>query len=149
VLCAVLGVQRSRYYAWPQRPVATGPFHLRLQAQAVHRRSRGSAGTRTLAKALGISRWRDRQLMQTCHSGEQIRVGLDLILGLWCRGENNTSLNLGYLVEHLGSGDIFIIPIEPFRGRIVDVFHGVTRSFWNTYLISRFRNKAFSVNRHL
>ncbi len=44
------------------------PHHvqLRLQAQAVHRRSRGAAGSRTIAKTLGVSRWRARQLMQAC-----------------------------------------------------------------------------------
>ena len=37
-----------------------------MQAQAVHRRSRGAAGSRTIAKMLGISRWRARKLMQAC-----------------------------------------------------------------------------------
>lgn len=66
-LCAVLGVQRSSYYAWQQRPVDAPDIQLRLQAQALHRRSRGAAGSRTIAKTLGVSRWRARKLMQVCH----------------------------------------------------------------------------------
>ena len=63
----MLGIQRSSYYVRRKRPVDAYPLHLRLQAQAVHRRSRGSAGSRTLAKTLGVSRWRARKLMQACH----------------------------------------------------------------------------------
>ncbi len=66
LLCAVLGIQRSSYYAWQKRPVNAHHIHLRMQAQAVHRRSRGAAGSRTIAKTLGVSRWRARQLMQAC-----------------------------------------------------------------------------------
>jgi len=66
LLCGVLGVQRSSYYAWQQRRVDTHQIQLRMQAQAVHRRSRGAAGSRTIAKTLGISRWRARKLMQAC-----------------------------------------------------------------------------------
>lgn len=66
MLCAVLGIQRSSYYAWQQRPVNTHQVQLRLQVQAVHRRSRGAAGSRTIAKTVGVSRWRARQLMQAC-----------------------------------------------------------------------------------
>lgn len=67
MVCAVLGVQRSSYYAWQQRPVEPRPLALRLQVQAVHRRSRGAAGSRTIAQTLGISRWRARKLMRACH----------------------------------------------------------------------------------
>lgn len=63
-LCAVLGVQRSSYYAWQHRPVDTQQIQLQLQAQAIHRRSRRAAGSRTIAKTLGVSRWRARKLMQ-------------------------------------------------------------------------------------
>lgn len=66
-LCAVLGLPRSSYYAWQKRPVDVSDIQLRMHAQAVHRRSRGAAGSRTIAKTLGVSRWRARQLMQVCH----------------------------------------------------------------------------------
>jgi len=44
--------------------VDTDQIQLQLQAQAVHRRSRRAAGSRTIAKTLGVSRWRARKLMQ-------------------------------------------------------------------------------------
>ena len=46
--------------------MVTHQIQLRLQAQAVHRRSRKAAGSRTIAKTLGVSRWRARKLMQAC-----------------------------------------------------------------------------------
>lgn len=65
-LCAILGIQRSSYYAWQKRPVNIPDVQLWMQAQAVHRRSRGAAGSRTMAKTLGVSRWRACKLMQAC-----------------------------------------------------------------------------------
>ena len=67
LVCEVVGIRRSSYYAWQKRPVRTPPSPLQLQAQAVHRRSRGAAGSRTIAQALGVSRWRARKLMQASH----------------------------------------------------------------------------------
>ena len=66
MLCRVLAIRRSGYYAWRKRPVRGPSIDLQQQACEFHRRSRGAAGTRPLAKALGISRWRARRLMQTC-----------------------------------------------------------------------------------
>jgi putative transposase len=66
MLCRVLAIRRSAYYAWRKRPVHGPSIDLQQQACEFHRRSRGAAGTRPLAQALGISRWRARRLMQTC-----------------------------------------------------------------------------------
>lgn len=66
VLCQTLAIRRSGSYAWRNRPLRTPAVHLQEQAWQVHQRSRGAAGSRTLAKALGVSRWQARQLMQTC-----------------------------------------------------------------------------------
>lgn len=64
VLCDMLGIRRSSYYAWRNRPVEGELVQRQMQAHAVHRRSRGAAGSRTIAKALGVSQWRARKLMQ-------------------------------------------------------------------------------------
>jgi len=66
VLCATLAVRRSSYYAWRRRPRGKPVSALCGQAQEVFRRSRNAAGSRTMAKALGVSRWRARKLMQAC-----------------------------------------------------------------------------------
>jgi len=41
VLCDVLGIRRSSYYAWWNRPGKGEQVPLQVQAHAVHRRSRG------------------------------------------------------------------------------------------------------------
>ena len=66
MLCQVLGIRRSGYYAWRKRPRRSPSTQLQQQARQVHRRSRQAVGSRTMAKALGVSRWRARQLMQVC-----------------------------------------------------------------------------------
>lgn len=66
VLCQVLEIRRSGYYAWRKRPERRPSVQLQQQARQVHRRSRGAAGSRTMAQALGVSRWRARQLMRLC-----------------------------------------------------------------------------------
>jgi len=66
VSCDVLAIRRTSYYAWRKRPKNASQEAFEVQAQAGHRRSRRAAGSRTIAKALGVSRWRARKLMQTC-----------------------------------------------------------------------------------
>ena len=66
MLCAVLEIQRSSYYAWQKRPRYVDHLPLQRQAKVIHRRSRGAAGSRTIAKTLGVSRWRARKLMRDC-----------------------------------------------------------------------------------
>ena len=67
LLCAVLCVQRSSYYAWQKQLMNAHHIQLQMKAQAVPQRSRGAAGSRTIAQMLGVSRWRARKLMQACH----------------------------------------------------------------------------------
>lgn len=62
----VLGIRRSGYYAWRKRPRRQSDVHLQHQARQVHQRSRRAMGSRTMAQALGVSRWRARRLMQMC-----------------------------------------------------------------------------------
>ncbi len=66
VICQALSLGRSGYYAWRKRPRQKYAEHVQDQARQVHRRSRGAAGTRTMATALGVSRYRARQLMRAC-----------------------------------------------------------------------------------
>lgn len=66
VVSQVLGIRRSGYYAWQTRPRRKPAVHLQHQARHVHHRSRGAMGSRTMAQALGVSRWQARRLMQIC-----------------------------------------------------------------------------------
>jgi len=66
VICQTLAIGRSGYYAWRKRPGRKRAVCLQERARQVHRRSRGAAGSRTIAQALRVSRWRARQLMQAC-----------------------------------------------------------------------------------
>lgn len=62
----MLATRRSSYYAWQSLPIRAQKVQLQVQAHAVHRRSRGAAGSQTMPKALGVSRWRARKLLQAC-----------------------------------------------------------------------------------
>ena len=66
VISQVLGIRRSGYYAWLKRPRRKPAMHLQQQARHLHQRSRRAMGSRPMAQALGISRWRARRLMQMC-----------------------------------------------------------------------------------
>ena len=66
MICQTLGLGRSGYYAWRKRPRRQPAVHLQHQARQLHQRSRRAMGSRTMAQALGVSRWRARRLMQLC-----------------------------------------------------------------------------------
>ena len=66
VIAQVLGIRRSGYYAWQTRPRRQSAVHLQHQARQLHHRSRRAIGSRTMAQALGVSRWRARRLIQLC-----------------------------------------------------------------------------------
>ena len=73
MLCRVLGVQRSAYYAWrgqPSKVIEPQELALRGRMKALFAASRGSLGSRMLMKNLNregfqIGRERTRRLMKT------------------------------------------------------------------------------------
>jgi len=72
LLCRMLGVQRSAYYDWRDRPgkvIVPEEFALRQRMKALFKASRGSLGSRTLVRKLReegfvIGRDRTRRLMK-------------------------------------------------------------------------------------
>lgn len=71
ILCHLLGVHRSVYYASVQRPIDVRRVDLRSRIREFHALSRGAAGSRTLSQMLrhsgcDVGRWLARRLMTEC-----------------------------------------------------------------------------------
>jgi len=85
MLCRVLGVSPSGYYAWRQRPLsarARADVTLGAQIQAIHGRSRGTYGVPRVhaelaANGIHIGRKRVARLMRTPDTAKMLRESRD------------------------------------------------------------------------